>query len=112
MITRIRKAKARSTVNTVVYHTRETKKSVLAVDRRKTRRSCGKKNHYPKVCTSRGNKNRRQAHSLETGDLYIGTIAKEAKVDTVESSEKEWYVTLEIEQHNVKLVEIEARYRC
>ncbi|CAB4003675.1 Hypothetical predicted protein [Paramuricea clavata] len=54
----------------------------------KTCRSYGKKNHYAKVCTSRGDSNRRQAHSLETGDLYIGTIAKEIKVNTVESSEE------------------------
>ena len=65
--------------------------------------SCGKKNHCAKLCNSRSNSDRRQAHVVETGDLYIGSIEKERNVDAVRSTDEEWYVTVEIQQQNVKL---------
>ena len=73
--------------------------------------SCGKKNHCAKLCNSRSNSDRRQAHVVETGDLYIGSIEKERNVDAVSSTDEEWYVSVEIQQQNVKF-KLDTCARC
>ena len=48
---------------------------------------------------------------METGDLYIGSIEKERNVDAVRSTDEEWYVTVEIQQQNVKF-KLDTCARC
>ena len=42
----------------------------------KTCRSCGKKNHYAKVCNSRSNSDRRQAHVVGKQEIYTSVQSK------------------------------------
>jgi hypothetical protein len=77
------------------------------------KRVSGKKNHYAKVCTSqpKDNGNCRQAHSVATEDLFIGTINKQLNINTVQSSDAGWYVLLEIQQQNIRL-RLDTGARC
>lgn len=76
------------------YCTRKTKRRVQRSGKRAG--LCSRKNHA-KVCKSV------QTHAVETEALYIGTIEQEVNVNTVTSTDEELYVTVEIQQQNIKL---------
>ena len=54
-------------------------------------KKCGKQNHFAKVC-----KSVLKTHSLDAHELYVGAVEQEKEINSVNSTEEEWNITVEI----------------